>query len=78
MEGIVTSTVPGLEGEAAMEGTARGVAIGAANYWHARFEAVDKHNRDLLAADNVSRLAWFVIGSLVTAVGFVATWLVLR
>jgi hypothetical protein len=78
MEGIVTSTVPGLENEAAMEGTARAVAIGAANYWHAKCEEAEKYNRDLLAADNVSRLAWFVIGSLVTAVGFVATYVVLR
>lgn len=78
MEGIVTSTVPGLEGEAAIEGSARAVAIGAANYWHARAVEAEKYSADLLAADNVSRLGWFVIGSLVTAAGFVVVYLVAR
>lgn len=78
MEGIVKATVPGLEGEAAIEGSARAIAIGAANYWHERCEQAEKYNEELLAADNVSRLAWFVFGALVTAGGFIAVWLVAR
>lgn len=67
MEGIVRSKVPGLEDEAAIEGTARAVAIGAANYWHSRAELAEKRNQELLDSNNVARLAWFVVGALVSA-----------
>jgi len=71
MEGFVRAQVPGLEDEYAPEGTARAIAIGAANHWHQRFLEVEKAHADLMAADNVSRLGWFMLGVFSSLVGVI-------
>lgn len=65
MEGFISSSVPGLEGANAREGSANAQFLGAANHWHARAVALEVQLHEV----RVKRLLWFVVGSLVTVAG---------
>lgn len=60
----VRGTAPGLEGDAALERSALGKAIGAANFWHARAEREKARYDELASARLVGRMYWFLVGAL--------------
>lgn len=64
----IVGTAPGLETEAALERSALGKAIGAANTWHAIAEKQAARVAELEGAQYVRRLAWFCFGALVSLV----------